>query len=488
MSFTLSKLASPSQAFFTQLSRLEARWDPNYYRCMGDFRQRVNTCPFPIEKLKRSLELVQYGISERATEQPVGVPMLRMINLQDDTWDLSDLKYIHMTDKEKKPYLVEHGDILFNRTNSKELVGKCGVFGLTGEYVFASYLIRVRLKHGTLLPDYVTAFLSSSLGRIQIDAVSRQIAGMTNINAEEIRGLLIPALDRTAQEKVVHTWRAAIRKRDETLKKARDTLATIDDVLLEELGIPNKPEPHNTLRSRIFRRDFSSVSGKRIDPAANWKCLSLAGGNFPLRKLRDIAEINPPTRFPGLARDTLVSFVPMDAVSDIFGEIANRQTRSIAEAGSYTTFQTNDVIWAKITPCMENGKSAVADELVEGVGYGSTEFHVFRRRTPNIVPQFLHHLLRLKTVRQHARLNFTGSSGHQRVDEEFFQRMEIPFPPVKVQKRIAEKAETTKAEARKLFAEARADLEKAKRDIETLILGKEYLSLTATCPGARSWA
>jgi hypothetical protein len=93
-------------------------------------------------------------------------------------------------------------DVLpFNRTNSKELVGKCGIFSLTGEYVFASYLIRVRLKHGTLLPDYVTAFLSSSFGRIQIDAVSRQIAGMTNINAEEIRELLIPILDHTTQEK-----------------------------------------------------------------------------------------------------------------------------------------------------------------------------------------------------------------------------------------------------------------------------------------------
>jgi hypothetical protein len=255
------------------------------------------------------------------------------------------------------------------------------------------------------------------------------------------------------------------------LNKARGTLATIDDVVLEELGIPNKPEAPNTLGSRIFRRDFSSVSGKSIDPAANWMRFSLAGGNFPLRKLRDVVEINPPTRFPGLAHDTLVSFVPMDSVSDIFGEIANPQTRSIAEAGSYTTFQTDDVIWAKITPCMENGKSAVAGDLVEGVGYGSTEFHVFRRRTPSLVPQFLHHLLRLKTVRQHARLNFTGSSGHQRVDEEFFQRMEIPFPPAKTQKRIADKAENTKAEARKLFAEARVGLEKAKREIEALILG-----------------
>lgn len=181
------------------------------------------------------------------------MPMLRMINLQDDTWDLSDLKYIQMTDDEKRPYLLERGDILFNRTNSKELVGKCAVFNFAGEYVFASYLIRVRLKPGTLLPDYVTAFLSSELGRIQIAAVSRQIAGMTNINAEEIRALLIPVPDRMVQKRVVDAWRAAIRRRDNTLCKAQEMLATVGDLLLDKLGISRKIDLPNTIHSRIFQ-------------------------------------------------------------------------------------------------------------------------------------------------------------------------------------------------------------------------------------------
>jgi type I restriction enzyme S subunit len=83
-------------------------------------------------------------------------------------------------------------------------------------------------------------------------------------------------------------------------------------------------------------------------------------------------------------------------------------------------------------------------------------------------------------VREHARRNFTGSSGHQRVDENFFYRMEIPFPPLNTQERIAAKAEETKVKAKTLFAEARADLEKAKRDIETLILGKECVENVLT--------
>jgi hypothetical protein len=127
---------------------------------MREFLNEIDSCPFPLHKLKDFLALVQYGISERATEEAVGVPMLRMLNLQDGEWDLTDMKYIAMDDREKRPYLMGHGDILFNRTNSKELVGKCNVFNLRGEYVFASYLVRVRLKAaGGLRPEYVVIYL-----------------------------------------------------------------------------------------------------------------------------------------------------------------------------------------------------------------------------------------------------------------------------------------------------------------------------------------
>lgn len=166
-----------------------------------------------------------------------------------------------------------------------------------------------------------------------------------------------------------------------------------------------------------------------------------------------------------------VSFIPMDAVSDIFGEIAEQQNRPLDESGSYTVFQEGDIIWAKITPCMENGKAAIAHDLESGYGYGSTEFHVFRCISGEISPAYLHLLLRLKVLRQHARLNFTGSSGHQRVDQDFFNKMEIPLPPLPTQQRIAAKVATAQNQAKKLFASARADLEKAKREIEAMILG-----------------
>lgn len=180
-----------------------SRWDPNYSLYMSTFLHEMALCPFPVQSLRGFVALVQYGISERATQDVVGVPMLRMLNLQDGAWDLSDMKYIAMDDRERAPYLLQSGDILFNRTNSKELVGKCNVFDLQGEYVFASYLVRVRLKNeGGLRPEYTVIYLGSSLGRLQIDAVSRQIAGMANVNAEEIRDLLIPVPPVLVQDRI----------------------------------------------------------------------------------------------------------------------------------------------------------------------------------------------------------------------------------------------------------------------------------------------
>ncbi|HKV94153.1 MAG TPA: restriction endonuclease subunit S [Candidatus Angelobacter sp.] len=473
MSFAVKAIGS-DKVFVTRKTQLEQRWDPNYYRLMSLFRAKVENSSHPIQRLRQSLDLVQYGISERATKETNGIAMLRMINLQADTWELSDLKYIAMSVEERRPYRLYAGDILFNRTNSKELVGKCVVFNLPGEYVFASYLIRVRLKEGSLLPDYLVAYLASPLGRLQIDAVSRQIAGMTNINAEEIRELLVPVPNRQLQEKVAAVWRDAIQSRDETLELARKVLASIDDSLLGDLGIGKAPGMASTVSERIFRRAFSHISGRRLDAAANWQSLSLRGGRFAMRSLREVAAINPPSRLPKLAPTAEVSFVPMDAVSDSFGEICERRSRPLGELKGYTAFQEGDLLWAKITPCMENGKSAMADGLIGGFGFGSTEFHVFRATSTELDMNFLHLVLRLKAVRNYARLFFTGSSGHQRVDQQFFKYLEIPLPPMDVQREIVNKAEDIKRNARELFDRAFAELETAKSEVQALILDREH--------------
>jgi hypothetical protein len=123
------------------------------------------------------------------------------------------------------------------KVESKELVGKCEVFREQGVWVFASYLIRVQFNKKVLLPDFAVMFLNTSAGRLQIDRISRQIIGMTNVNAKELQSLVIPLPDTTKQDELVAAMNAARAARRAKLVEADVLLAGLDRFLLDTLGL-----------------------------------------------------------------------------------------------------------------------------------------------------------------------------------------------------------------------------------------------------------
>jgi type I restriction enzyme M protein len=152
------------------------------------------------------------------------------------------------------------------------------------------------------------------------------------------------------------------------------------------------------------------------------------------KKLSDIAIINPSkTEVKSLNDRTKISFVEMASVSDE-GYIAEKEEKTYQEIkkGSYTYFAEGDIIIAKITPCMENGKCAIATGLKNRIGFGSSEFHVIRVGS-EVLNNYLFELLNRREVRQVAEKNMTGSSGHRRVPKEFYESIKIPLPPIEVQ-------------------------------------------------------
>ncbi|MFP3753021.1 restriction endonuclease subunit S [Cupriavidus sp. SIMBA_020] len=153
------------------------------------------------------------------------------------------------------------------------------------------------------------------------------------------------------------------------------------------------------------------------------------------RTLTDIATINPPlTRTPKLGE--LVSFVSMSGVSEGGGITESSELPFDTVNSGFTRFQNGDVLFAKITPCMENGKGALAESLTGGVGCGSTEFHVLRA-TQASVPGYLYQLMQWKQTRQTAEIFMSGSAGQQRVQSDFFSRYKVYAPALPVQRKIA---------------------------------------------------
>jgi len=128
----------------------------------------------------------------------------------------------------------------------------------------------------------------------------------------------------------------------------------------------------------------------------------------------------------------------MGAVDETTGRIVEREIRPLAEVQTgYTSFAEGDVLFAKITPCMENGKVAMATELTNGMGRGSTEFYVLRP-SDRILGEYIFHFVRQQRFRDQAKRNFTGTAGQQRVPKSFMEEALIPLPPIEEQRRIVD--------------------------------------------------
>jgi type I restriction enzyme S subunit len=157
--------------------------------------------------------------------------------------------------------------------------------------------------------------------------------------------------------------------------------------------------------------------------------------------LGDISLINPKLDLVDFSDDLEISFIPMAAVKTESGQVDLTQTRKLGSVKKgYTPFIDGDVIFAKITPCMENGKIAFLSGLKEGIGFGSTEFHV--SRPLNDIPRkFIFYFLVQRSYRKDAQGNMTGSAGQLRVSTIFFRDSRIPLPPLREQHRIVAKIE-----------------------------------------------
>lgn len=188
----------------------------------------MNPKSWPICKIADLLDSVKYGSSDKATREGE-IPILRMNNLTySGQIELSDLKYITEKQADEK-YLVEPGDILFNRTNSKELVGKTAVYDGPVPMAYAGYLVRGRVNQSNA-PEYISAFLNSIWGKAILRNMCKNIVGMANINAREFGSIELPVPPSELQRKFqqyVRAVRAQKQRMQEGMKKLDELFACL---------------------------------------------------------------------------------------------------------------------------------------------------------------------------------------------------------------------------------------------------------------------
>ncbi|ECK7105970.1 N-6 DNA methylase [Campylobacter jejuni] len=204
------------------------------------------------------------------------------------------------------------------------------------------------------------------------------------------------------------------------------------EVLVEETQSKERRQDFNAFKnfSKTIKELLQTLS---TPPKDGWKRISLKNEQY--------MELNPSKKeISKLDENMLVSFIEMASVSDK-GYIQSKIDRSLNEVRKgYTYFIENDILIAKITPCMENGKCAIAKNLTNNIGFGSTEFHIFRAKT-GLDSSFLFYNLNQQNIREKAALAMTGASGHKRVPISFYENLTIPLPPLEIQEKIVQNIE-----------------------------------------------
>lgn len=355
-----------------------------------------------------------YGYTASAEHKEVGPKFLRITDIQNGKVDWDRVPYCRYN-KALEKYLLKSGDVLFARTGAT--TGKSYLItAAPPKTIFASYLIRVRTGND-LMSEFLYQFLQSDFYWQQVESNKRGGA-QPNMNATLLSNIVLPLPPLPGQKRIV----AKLQELMQEIERART-------------ACEKQLEAAKALPAAYLREVFESEEAKK------WE----------RKRLGAVCQINPPRpknfhRTP----DSLTSFVPMVAVDEKTGTITKPEVVPYSKiAKGYTYFEENDILFAKITPCMQNGKHVIARNLINGIGYGTTEFHVLR---PNnqVLSEWIWYFIRQPYFLKEATAYFTGAVGQQRVPDSFLSDYIILIPSIEVQKNIIEELKQKMAQVRNL--------------------------------------
>jgi len=289
---------------------------------------------------------------------------------------------------------------------------------------------------------------------------------------DEIKRIIIPIIDTKKQKEMVAELEKVLSAMSIKLQQADDLLAYAKRNVFNNIGIL-----FSEFKPSLFSyQKLSDILEYGIYCNPHSAYLNEVFEHLRINKwcaghLEDYVDVNPRTDRSELTDDSMVSFVPMPAV-DAKTNNAEYETKKYAEVKTgFTIFQKNDLLWAKITPCMQNGKSFIASDMPTEIGFGSTEFHVLRQISDHIYMPYLWVLLSESHVLEAAQGMFSGSAGQQRVPDTFLKKFPIVLPPLYSQKHLADAVFEALDKAKQMRTEAEQDWATAKVQFEKELLG-----------------
>ena len=337
-----------------------------------------------------------------------GIRVIRITNVQKGFVEDTNPQYYPVSEQwEIEKYLLHEGDLLIS------LTGNVG---------------RVGLLSAELLPAALNQRVAGI--RVRNPAVIYKPFLFHLLNSDYFENRCIFASQGVAQKNMSTEWLKEYQIPSFSMDKQMEIASIFDKI--DALIVSRKEQVRNL--DQVVKSRFIELFGTPGTDSFGW-------GLVPLGRA---CNINPKkSHDPRLVSGAEVSFVPMPAVTER-GEIDATAIKEYDEVKTgFTYFAENDVLFAKITPCMENGKGAVAKGLHNGIGFGSTEFHVLRPISGKTDPYWIYTLTAFSQFRMDAASNMTGSAGQRRVPASFLENYRVSLPPIVLQEQFAAFVEQT---------------------------------------------
>lgn len=445
------------------------RFDPLYL--YFNIQTLLKHHTFKLDKIGNCIVDIKTGFAAGTKYQADsgGIIQIRPTNLSEN-WQLKFDKNIYIP--KNSVYISDYirkGEVLFNNTNSQELVGKTAYFDLEGNFVCSNHITRIKTKENKLLPKYLWILLNIYQNKHIFFNTCVNWNNQSGVNIELLKSYTIPIPPKEIQEQIIDIMDNAYLLKNKKENEAKELLNSVDSYLLAELGI-ELPSKDISLEHRIYTTKLSHISGKRFDCEyyqSYYKALeeAIQKGKYKVAKICNLIDNVKDLSQPF---DKKVIYVEIGDI-EVENAVVDLKTIPLEKLPSNTKIciKQGDLLISTVRP----NRKAVTIYENNNTAYCTSAFCVLRENG-KYKKELLQYLLRTNIFNALIVRNTTGST-YPTINNNDILNLKIPLPPLKVQEKIANELIKRKQKALNLQKEAKECLNSAKIQVEKIILGQQ---------------
>jgi restriction endonuclease S subunit len=407
----------------------------------------------------------QYGISIAMNEDGIGYPIYRMNEIHNMLCDLEVDKCADITVSEFEKFELKDKDVLFNRTNSFEWVGRTGIYYQNDEIkrTFASYLVRFNPDENIILPEYLATFLNTKQGVWDVKRRARQSINQTNVNPEEVKEIEIPILDMNIQKKIRDNFEKANGKRIESQTLYRQA----KELLLETIGLKDFQPSQTGTNIKSFKESFLATGRldaeyyqpkyEEIENRIKSNPYSIIDNEFDILRGKSFQYINE-------SKIGVIKTKQVIRSSSLNFDVDDYTSEFVLDTENLNLIEDKDIVFASMGRGSLGKASLFYSYLTDKKFTIDSTLKIFRLK-PNakVLPEYLFVWINSEICYELILRDEIGSTGITSIYESSIRNLLIPVVPREIQQQIAELIEKSfyfRRESERLLEEAKEMVEK----------------------------